>query len=477
MFDCVIRNGLVIDGTGSPGRVADIAIRDGLIAQVGGAELSGRAEIEAGGMAVCPGFIDVHTHDDRLPLVDPLMTAKLSQGVTTVVTGNCGISAFPVPGTADAPAPMTLLGLRAEDFFARFEHYASAVSAVGPAVNIAPLIGHTSLRAAVMDDLTQPASDAERERMRELLDAALRAGVRGLSTGLYYPPAAAAPSEEVEALLSVVADHGGIYCTHMRDEGDNLLGSLEESLGSAARAGVALVISHLKCASPRVWGQAGKVLARLEEAALRQPVAFDMYPYEASSTMLRADAVVGVRKVTVSWSSPYPDEAGQDLAEVAARWCCSPEEAVQRLSPAGAIYYRMQEKDVRKIAAHPMAMIGSDGLPHDRHPHPRLWGTFPRVIGRYVREWGLFPLEDAVRRTTSLPARVFGLSDRGVIAEGMAADMLIFDPDTILDTATYDAPTGMARGVGHVIVNGVPAWSDGEAAGRRAGRILSRAAH
>jgi N-acyl-D-amino-acid deacylase len=235
-----------------------------------------------------------------------------------------------------------------------------------------------------------------------------------------------------------------------------------------------LVISHLKCASPKVWGQARAALEKIEAACEHQSVAFDVYPYDASSTMLRADRLRGARKIVVSWSDPHPEKAGQDLADIAGCWCCSPEEAAGRLSPAGGIYYKMEERDVRTILAHPSAMIGSDGLPHDRHPHPRLWGTFPRVLGHYVRDLGLMTLESAVHRMTGLPARVFGLADRGLIAEGYAADITMFDAAAIIDRASFDEPLRPARGIERVIVNGVVIRESGVATGQRSGRILTR---
>jgi N-acyl-D-amino-acid deacylase len=216
------------------------------------------------------------------------------------------------------------------------------------------------------------------------------------------------------------------------------------------------------------------VLQRLEEASQRQAVAFDVYPYDASSTVLNPARLKSSRRIVVSWSEPHPDRAGQDLAEVAACWCCSREEAAARLSPAGAIFYKMEERDVRRIVAHPMSMIGSDGLPHDDHPHPRLWGTFPRVLGRYVRDLGLLTLPDAVRKMTSLPARVFGLADRGVLREGAFADVTIFDLERVLDTATYEAPRQRPEGIRAVIVNGALTWCDGSGTGLRNGRLLAR---
>ncbi|MGL5446464.1 MAG: N-acyl-D-amino-acid deacylase family protein [Rhabdaerophilum sp.] len=464
----------MLDGTGSAGVAADIAIRSGRIVAVGAVSGSARQEIVAEGLVVSPGFIDVHTHDDRLPLVDPGMEAKASQGVTTVIAGNCGISAAPTPLRLAPPPPLTLLSSERGGFFRDFRGFRTALEAANPALNMVLLAGHSALRAAAMEDLSRPASPSEIRKMIGMLEEAIDAGASGLSTGLYYPPSQAAPSSEVEGLLEVVSARGGIQTTHLRDEGDGLIAALDEALASARSTGTPLVISHLKCASPKVWGRARAALERIEAARAHQPVAFDVYPYDASSTMLRADRLKGARKIVVSWSDPYPEKAGQDLAEVAECWCCSPEEAAGRLSPAGGIYYKMEERDVRTILAHPSAMIGSDGLPHDRHPHPRLWGTFPRVLGHYVRDLKLMTLESAVHRMTGLPARVFGLTDRGLIAEGYAADITIFDPALIIDRANFDEPLRPARGIERVIVNGAVIRESGKATGMRPGRILTR---
>lgn len=478
MWDLIIRDALIVDGTGAEPRVGDIAVRGDRIVRVGAVAGAGRTEVRAAGSVIAPGFIDVHTHDDRLVLDQRAVLPKVSQGVTTVVTGNCGISLAPLAGMAEGqavPAPLTLLGERSRFRYGNFASYLAEIAAVPPAVNVVPLAGHTSLRASVMADLTREASPAEIDAMGAMLDEAMQAGACGMSTGLYYPPASAAPAREVEALLRRVVDYGGIYTTHLRDEGDGLVEAIGEALSSARRTGVPIVISHLKCASPSVWGKSAKVLALLDRAQAEGfDVAFDIYPYDASSTMLRPDRLAGARRIVISWSTPYPDAAGKDLDEVAACLCCSREEAASRLSPGGGIYYKMQERDIRQILRHPLGMIGSDGLPHDRHPHPRLWGTFPRILGHYVRELQLFPLAEAVRKMTSLAADVFGLEDRGVIREGAYADLVLFDADGVMAGATYDAPTVPAQGIRMVVVNGEPVWGAQGATGRYPGRLLRR---
>jgi N-acyl-D-amino-acid deacylase len=474
MLDLVLKGGTLVDGSGNGRHAADVGIKNNRIVSVGHVTQPSRREIDAQGLIVSPGFIDVHTHDDRLVLIRPDMAPKISQGVTTVIGGNCGIAAAPVPLGSQPPPPLTLLAGTSADFFANFAEYKAALTNAQPATNFFILAGHTSLRAAAMQNLDRPATAAEMSVMQSMLRTALHDGVSGLSTGLYYPPAQSAPPEEVEALLRVVADHGGLQTTHLRDEGNNVVAAMDEALNSAWTADLPLVVSHLKCASPAVWGTARNLLQRIEAAQLRQSVAFDVYPYEASSTMLRPDRLAGARRITVSWSDPYPDMAGKDLDEIASCWCCAPDEAARRLSPAGGIYYKMQERDVRAILAHPNAMIGSDGLPHDKHPHPRLWGTFPRVLGKYVRELKLMSLEDAIRRMTALPASVFGLADRGTITEGMYADIAVFDETEVIDEATFDEPLRAALGVRHVLVNGQEVLGRNGLTGARPGKVLTR---
>jgi N-acyl-D-amino-acid deacylase len=258
----------------------------------------------------------------------------------------------------------------------------------------------------------------------------------------------------------------------MRNEMDGVLDSIAESVATAGRAGIQLVISHHKCAGVRNWGRTKETLPVIAEAARHQPVAIDVYPYAAGSTNLRPDQVTGDYRIMIAWSRPHPEATGRDLADIAAGWGVDLHEAARRLDPAGAIYFQMDEDDVRRVLAFPLAMIGSDGLPHDDHPHPRLWGTFPRVIGRYARDLGLFPIETAIHKMTGLPARVFRLEGRGRIAEGCFADLVVFDPETILDRATYDDPKQFSAGVEMVVVNGRLSWEAGASTVSRAGRLI-----
>ncbi len=474
-YDLILRDALIVDGTGAPSRKGDLAIRGNRIVALG-ADVDGPAgrELDLAGKAVAPGFIDAHTHDDRAVIETPEMLPKISQGVTSVVVGNCGISLSPIVLDGDPPPPMNLLGDRSVFRYPRFADYRAAVDAARPAINVAALIGHSSLRIGVMDDVTRRASDAEIVEMQSLLHDALAAGATGFSTGLFYPPNEAADIDEVSALAGLMAETGGIYATHMRDENVGVLDFLEETFQTARRANVPVVISHHKCAGPDNWGRSVETLAVIEKARAAQPIGLDAYPYAAGSTVLLPRYMDERVRIRVSWSNSHPEMAGRDLADIAAQWGCSQEQAAERLDPAGAVYFQMEEADVRRILSYPHTMIGSDGLPHDTHPHPRLWGTFPRVIGHYGREEGLFALEEAVRKMTGLTAEKFNLTGRGVLAEGAFADLVVFDPATIADRATYDEPTLPAAGIDMVFVNGCLSYRDGASTGDRAGRLLRR---
>ncbi len=473
-FDTVFRGALIYDGSGAAPAIGDVAIAGDRIAAVEACGVISRCstEIDAQGLALAPGFIDAHTHDDRIVLDRPDMLPKISQGVTTVVSGNCGISLAPVTFAGEPPAPMNLLGGREAYQFPNFTAYASALRKVIPAVNVAALVGHSALRLSTMKDITRQASPEDIENMCRHVDEAMANGASGFSTGLFYPTNEAAGEDEVSEVASRFAQHGGVYATHMRNEFDKVLDSIDETVRTAAAASIPVIVSHHKCAGPANWGRTQETLPRLELAATRQPVNLDVYPYTAGSTNLRADLVTSDYPIRISWSKPHPEMTGRELSAIAEEWRCDLQEAARRLDPAGAIYFQMDEGDVRRVMGSPIAMIGSDGLPHDIHPHPRLWGTFPRVIGRYARELQLFSMETAIHKMTGLPARVFKLKDRGHVTAGAFADLVLFNPRTIIDRATYDFPLQPSAGIERVYVNGQLSFENGRGVVARAGRLV-----
>ena len=251
-----------------------------------------------------------------------------------------------------------------------------------------------------------------------------------------------------------------------------ILDSIAETMETARRADIPVVISHHKCAGPKNWGRTRETLPVIEAAAKRQPVGLDAYPYSAGSTNLRADLITDEYRIMITWSRPHPKMTGRDLIDIAAEWGVDIHEAARRLDPAGAIYFQMNDEDVERVLRFPLTMIGSDGLPHDDHPHPRLWGTFPRVLGHYSRELGLFPLEAAIHKMTGLSAKTFRLKQRGILADGNFADLVVFDPETVIDRATYDKPKQLSVGIDKVFVNGVLAYEAGSTSVKRAGRLV-----
>ena len=472
----LVSNARIVDGTGGPSKTGDVAVDGDKIAAVGDCTgWSADEEFDASGLVVAPGFIDCHTHDDRAVLATPEMAMKVSQGVTSVVAGNCGISLAPFETGYGLPPPFPLLG-REENFsFPTVGAYRDQFKRTPPALNLALLTGHSALRVNVMkNDLERAATDDELADMQERLRGALREGSIGFSTGLGYPPAREAPMPEIIALASVLREFGNsVYATHMRDEGDKVLQAVEETIETGRCAGVQTVISHHKCAGPRNYGRSAETLAAIAKARDRQKLGLDVYPYTASSTSLLPEYIRESEDVLITYSDPHPDMAGRRLDDVAAEWGCEPLEAAKRLYPAGAIYFQMDEEDLRRILSSPGAMVGSDGLPGGTKPHPRLWGTFPRVLDRYVRQQKLLALEDAVHRMTGLTADTFGLEGRGRIEAGACADLVLFDPNTVTDTASFEDPELPAVGIAKVFVNGELVWDGGSSTGQRPGCFLT----
>lgn len=473
-WDLLLRDAHLIDGSGRAAERADVAIAGGRIAAIGRLDPAGAASVrELDGLALAPGFIDVHTHDDRLVLSSPDMTPKVSQGVTTVVVGNCGISLAPL-GEREAVPPLNLVAGDDDLRFERFADWFAALDARPASVNCAALVGHTTLRVRTMSNVDRVADDDEIAAMQALVSEALEAGVIGASTGTFYAPGNAASADEIRRVLAPLRGSGALIASHLRDEGDEVIASMEEAVGIARALGVRQVLSHHKLAGTRNHGRSVETLARIDGLRREADVCLDCYPYAAASTVLDPATVAVASRTVVTWSVPRPEVAGRDLAELVAESGEGLQATIAALQPAGAIYFMMDEQDVERILAHPETMIGSDGLPHDRFPHPRLWGAFPRVLGHYRRERGLFALEVAVRKMTGLSAERFGLHDRGFVRPGLAADLVVFDPETVADAASFTAPTRPAEGIVSVFVNGVETWRDGRHTGARAGAALRR---
>lgn len=476
-FDYLFRNVTVIDGSGGPQYRGDVAVSGDRIVEIAPA-ISGQAqhEIDGTGRVLAPGFIDVHTHDDINVIRMPEYLPKISQGVTTVIVGNCGISAAAATVKGDVPDPMNLLGEAAQFVYPTVDAYAQAVTQARPAVNVGTLVGHTALRNNHMDSLFRAADDHEIQAMRQQLRLALQQGALGLSTGLAYASAFQSTTEEVMALAEELAAEQGIYTTHLRSEFEPILEALDEAFRIGRHGNVPVVVSHHKCAGAKNWGRTAQTLALFEKVREQQDVACDCYPYSASSSTLDMKQITGDFDIIITWSTPHPEMAGQSLKQIAESWSLTLEEAGKRLMPAGAIYHNMDEQDVQRVLRYPLTMVGSDGLPNDPMPHPRLWGAFPRVLGHYSRDKQLFPLTVAVHKMTGLSAARFQLTDRGLIKCGYFADLVLFDPQTIRDVASFSDPQQPAAGIEAVMVNGVMSYGQNHHIIGRAGRFLRREA-
>jgi N-acyl-D-amino-acid deacylase len=321
----------------------------------------------------------------------------------------------------------------------------------------------------------RPANDREIAHMHQRVKLSMAEGASGFSTGLYYPLNMHATTEEVIAVAEALKPYDGLYSTHMRDEADRVLASIEETMKIGKRTGVAVQISHHKCSMPENYGRSVQTLPLIEAYAQSQRIAYDMYPYPAGSTVLMPDRLREDVKVMITWSIPHPEMAGKYLDDIARGWNTDYRTAAERLLPAGQITFQMDEEDVRRIMAHPLSMIGSDGIPHDAHPHPRLWGTFPRVLGHYARGLGLFSMETAVHKMTGRCAEAYGIVDRGVLREGAYADIVVFDPATVIDAATFENPKVPSIGIEEVWLNGVSTFTASRGmSGAKPGRLVTR---
>jgi len=494
-WDILIRKAIVYDGSNNPPVTADVALRGERIASVG-QQLGGEARtlIDATGLAVAPGFIDVHSHDDLAVLLSPEMDFKVMQGVTTDVVGNCGMGV----------APYQAAGLFFRLFYPdaklpEWDGYAGYLQAIEqnpPSLNVVALVGHNTLRFAVIGNAQRVPTVGEMTQMKDALREGLEAGAVGFSTGLIYEPGCYAQTEEIIELAKEVGKAGGLYTTHMRNEAGGLLDSIREALRIGEESDIPVQISHHKAGGRENWGRVRDSLRLLEEAQARGlDATADQYPYTSGSTVFAAviqnNALnergiqggmgrVAPENVLFASTPRHPEYEGKTLQDLCERFGLPAEAAAQRVLEeegmgAVVVLEMMDETDVRTVMRHPTTMIGSDGVPAvGAKPHPRLYGTFPRVLGRYARTAGLLSLEEAVYRMTGFPATKFRLRERGFVRPGFYADLVVFDPTTIVDTGTYADPRQYPAGIQHVFVNGVQVMCDGRHTGARPGRALRR---
>lgn len=475
----------MLDGSGRPPFAADVSVSGDRIERVGRAasDLSGAVEIAGKGRYLSPGFVDVHAHDDAALLEMPELTFKLAQGCTSVVVGNCGFGLAPLR-TVEPPGNAGLFGPQRRRF-ASMRAYHAALADARPAVNVVTLVGHHNLLASVLGNEERSPTAAERARLRGLLAQALDDGARGMSTGLIYRPGRSASTDELVELAALCGERGRIYTTHLRSESDRLLEAVEEAIAIAERARCRVQISHHKAAGLRNWGKTERTHSALARAnAAGADVAFDVYPYTAGSGPLieyfdaaRPDLdLLGVTRIASC--PPFPELEGRMLVDIAAERGLSLAALVGEVlaGPGGdrtlCITFTMGDEDLERNLRHPLSMIGSDGLADlSGKPHPRLFGTFPRVLGRYVRERGLLSLPEAVRKMTRASCERFGLLERGLVAEGMLADLVLFDATLVADVGDYDLPQRAPLGIDCVVVNGTLAYRSGVIS--RPGRVLA----
>jgi N-acyl-D-amino-acid deacylase len=485
MINLAIRNVRVLDGSGGAAFEGDVEVDGGRITAVGRAAEATR-EIDGHGACLAPGFIDTHAHDDGAFFRYPGMEFKLAQGVTTVVSGNCGFSAIPADPNSDAVAASggILAGIEGE--FTDLRGYFKAALARKPGINNLMLVGHNTVRTMTMGMEQRSPTAAELATMCGHVERAMEQGACGFSTGLIYRPGRWSGTEEVIELAKAVKPFDGLYTTHMRNEGDRLLDAVEESLRIGAESGVHLHISHHKSAGRPNWGKVKDSLARVDAAlAAGQAVTLDVYPYTAGSGRMieyfnleRIDRALA-EVIRIASCPAFRQYEGRMLVDVAAERGIDITVLVKEIltAPLGdrtiCIHFIIDEADIETNLRHADMMVGSDGIPDLRgRPHPRLFGTFPRVLARYVRQRGVLGLEEAVRRMTSLSAETFGLVERGRIREGYWADLVLFDPATVTDTATYDDPKREPDGIQLVVVNGEVAYDRGQHTGVGAGKML-----
>jgi len=527
MLDILIKNGMVIDGTGRSAFKADVGIAEGHIAVMAKSiEQQVERTIEAQGLHIAPGFIDPHTHSDLTLLVEPRAESKIHQGVTTEVIGNCGSSPAPLLGAAVEEARAAAKSLGLDIKWTSMTEYVEHLRHPGTALNVVPLVGHNTVRSAVLGfDDVQPTSEQQAE-MERLVTEAMEQGARGLSTGLFYPPGFYARTEEVIGLARAATRYGGIYATHIRNETNRLLEAVAEAVEIGRQAEIQVQISHIKLEGYRNWEGVDRLLSMLEDANSQGVrVGCDQYPYTAGVSWLAyilpywaqaggskavaerlSDPEVrarlrkdweenhtewedrgGMRDWTdllITNCGPRPDVQGMNIAEIAKDEGKGPLETVFDLivvsqGQVECVCFGQLEDNVRILMGHPLVVVGSDGealapygvLAHGK-PHPRSYGTFPRVLGHYVREEKVLSLEEAVKKMTSVTADRFGLTDRGLIFESGWADLVLFNAQTVADKATYTEPHQYPVGIPYVIVNGVVVVDQGQHTDALPGKVL-----
>jgi len=475
LITIVILGATLIDGSGrAPIKDSVVVIRGDSVIAVGRRNQvkvpKDARVIDARGMVVAPGFIDAHNHSDRGFATDPSAASQVSQGITTVVIGQDGGSAFPIG------------------------EYLADLDKNPIALNVLTFVGHATVRSHVIgEDTSRQATPAEVERMKHLVEQAMRDGAIGLSSGLEYETGKPASTDEMIALARAASAFDGIYISHIRDEADKTFDALNEAIQIGREARLPVQISHIKLGSVAVWGRAGEAVALINRARSRgQDVTADCYPYDAWSSTIRvlipsgrhddpADVargladVGGPANITIVSCSAHPDYEFKNMEEISRREQITPVELYMKIvrdGGAGVVCHSMKDSDISTFYRQPWVMVSSDGGIGSRHP--RGAGSYPRVLGRYVRELRWLTLPEAIRKMTSLPAQRFKLKDRGLVRAGFKADLVVFDPKTVIDRATFQEPQLTAEGVQRVFVNGVEVWSDGKVTGERSGRALRR---
>jgi len=524
MFDVIFRNARVVDGTGSPWYRADVGVRDGVIAAVLplGSREPARRVVDVQDRVLCPGFIDGHSHSELPLLAGQAMECKIMQGVTTENLGLDGMSIAPIKDEDKEDWKKHLSGLAGSlDVpwtWNSFAEYLDALDAVPPPLNVCSYVGLGTVRLSVMGMTDRPATEDEVKAMQDLVARCMQEGARGISAGLIYPPSRYQSLEETVALAKTAAEWGGIYDVHMRNEADTIDESVEEVIELSKRSGLPVMITHFKVRGKKNWGRSADLIRRIDEARAEGiDVTMAQYPYTAGSTFLHvvippwyhSRGVAGLLKAlreerdaikhdletrmdwenfsqSVGWDKIYVSSVitdanqvcvGKSITEIAAMRChADPADAVFDLLveeelAVGMISFGLSEIDITNIMRHPAVSFITDGLMSGR-PHPRAYASYPRILGRYVREQGVLTLEEAIRKMTSLPARKIRLKRKGILAAGYDADLVVFDPDTILDVNSYDDPFIPNVGIDYVMVNGQFVVEHGKLTGNRPGKVV-----